>query len=139
MPPGQEFDPVAQDPHRMVQCPSAPDHLWIQHHNGIFRSTDCAATWQEITTALPTNFGFGVAVHPVDPAIAWFAPAIADEKRIPLDGKHSLFLVEVNKHLLVLSTSERGVKVILPSLPAQVTAEAPARAFSVVQKTPDAS
>lgn len=87
LPPGQEFDPVSQDPHRMVQCPAAPDHLWIQHHNGIFRSTDGAESWQEIATALPTNFGFAVAVDPADPERAWFAPAMADEKRFPEDGQ----------------------------------------------------
>lgn len=87
LPPGQEFDPVSQDPHRMVQCPGAPDHLWIQHHNGIFRSSDGAASWQEITAAQPSNFGFGVAVHPADPDTAWFAPAEADEKRIPVGGQ----------------------------------------------------
>jgi hypothetical protein len=31
-------------------------------------------------------FGFAVAVHPEDPARAWFVPAIKDERRIPVDG-----------------------------------------------------
>src|SRR5207244_2299280 len=29
-----------QDVHQMKQCRSAPDNLWIQHHCGIFKSTD---------------------------------------------------------------------------------------------------
>jgi hypothetical protein len=42
MPPDQALNPGIQDPHRIVQCTAAPEHVWIQHHNGIFRSTDGA-------------------------------------------------------------------------------------------------
>lgn len=51
MPPEQAYDPKVQDPHRVVQCAGAPEHLWTQHHNGIFRSRDSGAHWQEIETA----------------------------------------------------------------------------------------
>lgn len=87
MPPERAYDPNIQDPHRVVQCSAAPDVLWAQHHNGIFRSTDGAAMWTEITNARPSAFGFAVAVHPRDPATAWFVPAVKDECRIPVDGK----------------------------------------------------
>ena len=71
----------------MVQSPSSPDRLWIQHHNGIFRSDDGAASWREIMNVQPSSFGFAVAVHPSDGDAAWFVPAIKDERRIPVDGK----------------------------------------------------
>lgn len=87
MPPGRQLDPNMQDVHRMVQCPVAPDTLWVQHHCGMFRSTDGAANWKEITTARPSNFGFAVAVHPHDADTAWFVPAVKDACRIPVDGK----------------------------------------------------
>ncbi len=87
MPPDRAYDPVIQDPHCVVMCASAPDALWCQHHNGIFRSTDGAQSWVEIPEANPSVFGFAVAVHPHDPETAWFVPAIKDEKRIPVDGK----------------------------------------------------
>lgn len=86
MPPDRQYDPYIQDPHHMVQCRSAPDVLWVQHHNGVFRSTDGAASWQEITTVKPAVFGFAVAVHPQDPDTAWFVPGISDEHRIPVKG-----------------------------------------------------
>jgi ribosomal protein L20A (L18A) len=79
--------PESQDPHRMVQCPGAPDSWWIQHHNGIFRSTDNARSWTEITGVKPSVFGFPVVVHPKEPDTAWFVPAIKDERRIPAEGK----------------------------------------------------
>lgn len=87
MPPERAFEPNVQDPHLLVQCQGSPDALWVQHHNGIFRSTDGGATWQEISDVKPSAFGFAVAVHPHDPATAWFVPAIKDEKRIPVDGR----------------------------------------------------
>lgn len=86
MPPDQAFNPLFQDPHRIVQCSSAPDHLWIQHHNGIFHSTDGGVSCREIETAQPSSFGFAVAVHPEDPRTAWFVPGVKDEKRYPVDG-----------------------------------------------------
>ncbi len=87
MPPEQSFDPAIQDPHCLVTCAAAPETAWIQHHNGIFRSTDGGRSFSEITTASPSCFGFAVAVHPRDPDTAWFVPAAKDECRVPVDGK----------------------------------------------------
>lgn len=87
MPPDQRTNPVAQDPHVMRQCPAAPDRLWIQHHNGVFKSADGARTWAYVPNAAPSGFGFAVAVHPTDPDTAWFVPATKDERRVPVDGK----------------------------------------------------
>jgi hypothetical protein len=87
MPPERQFDPNIQDPHLLVQCHANPSVLWVQRHNGIFRSTDAAASWMEITDVTPSAFGFPVAVHPHDPDVAWFVPAVKDEKRYPVDGR----------------------------------------------------
>ena len=87
MPPELQYDPNVQDPHRMVQCPTQPDALWVQHHNGIFRSFDGAQQWEECVDVQPSGFGFAVAVHPTDPLTAWFVPGKKDEFRYPVDGK----------------------------------------------------
>jgi hypothetical protein len=87
MPPELRQEPSAQDPHRMVQCPTAPDHLWVQHHNGVFHSTDGGRIWDEVPAVQPSVFGFAVAVHPHEPNTAWFVPAVKDEKRVPVDGR----------------------------------------------------
>jgi hypothetical protein len=70
----------------MKLCPAAPERLWAQHHNGIFRSVD-GRTWEHVPDVPPSSFGFGVAVHPTDPDTAWFCPAVKDECRVPVDGK----------------------------------------------------
>lgn len=89
-PPEQKENPNVQDVHRVVQCQSNPDALWAQHHNGIFRSTDRCASWQDVShlkSLSPTSFGFAVAVHPGEANTAWFVPGVKDEHRLPADGK----------------------------------------------------
>jgi hypothetical protein len=87
MPPAQKFEQNVQDVHRLVLCASRPDVMWVQHHNGVFRSTDGAGSWQEVTAIRPSKFGFAVAAHPLDPDTAWFVPAVKDECRVPVDAK----------------------------------------------------
>jgi hypothetical protein len=85
MPPEQAGNPNIQDPHRIVRCAGRPEVLWCQHHCGIWKSGDNAASWQELE-APTSSFGFAVAVHPRDADTAWFVPAVKDEKRVPVDA-----------------------------------------------------
>lgn len=87
MPDSERGDPNIQDPHLVARCAAAPDVLWAQHHNGVFRTVDGAASWHEIPAAAPSVFGFAVAAHPKDPETAWFVPAVKDECRIPVNGR----------------------------------------------------
>jgi len=87
LPPEMAEGGVGQDPHQVVQCAAAPDILWMQHHNGIFKSTDLGKNWAELDKHEPSNFGFAVAVHPANPDRAWFVPGVKDEYRYPKDGK----------------------------------------------------
>lgn len=87
MPPALREDPNKQDVHRIARCAAAPDTLWLQHHNGVFRSSDGGESWTEVATIKPAKFGFAVAAHPSDPATAWFVPGVKDECRIPVGGK----------------------------------------------------
>ena len=86
MPPDQAENPNTQDPHSIVRCAARTDVLWCQHHNGIWRSTDNARSWQEVTGVPVSNFGFAVAVHPEQPDTAWFVPGAADQQRVPVGG-----------------------------------------------------
>lgn len=94
VPPERREDPEYQDPHRVVQCPTAPDSYWMQHHNGVFHTDDGAQAWRQIEPLPVSDFGFAVAVHPTDPKTAWFVPAIADEKRVPPDGALAVIKTE---------------------------------------------
>jgi hypothetical protein len=85
MPPELAGNPNTQDVHRVARCAAAPEVLWCQHHNGIWRSVDDAASWQPVQAPV-SSFGFAVAAHPREPGTAWFVPALADERRVPVDG-----------------------------------------------------
>lgn len=87
MPPELAGDPNSQDPHRLVQCSAQPDAMWVQHHNGIFSTTDGGRQWHEIEHVQPSKFGFAVVVHPREPNTAWFVPGVKDECRVPVGGK----------------------------------------------------
>ena len=87
MPPERRDDESIQDPHRISVCAARPDVMWTQHHNGVFRSENGGRDWYKIPAARPSVFGFAVAAHPTDPRTAWFAPAIKDERRVPVDAK----------------------------------------------------
>ncbi len=86
VPPEQAEWPENQDPHCVVQCPSAPKVFWCQHHMGIWRSDNDLESWTELH-AKPSSFGFPVAVHPKDPNTAWFVPSHSDQKRAPIEGE----------------------------------------------------
>ena len=47
-PPEFQHDPVAQDVHCLAQCHAVPHRMWVQHHNGIFVSSDEGMTFNEI-------------------------------------------------------------------------------------------
>ena len=87
MPPERREDPAIQDPHRVAQCAADPDVLWVQHHNGVFRSEDRGREWREIPSVEPSVFGFAVAAHPRDAATAWLVPGDKAECRVPVDGQ----------------------------------------------------
>lgn len=86
-PPGMEYDRAFQDAHRLACSAADPDTMWVQHHNGIFHSTDGAHSFDEIKQAGPSVFGFAVVAHPHDPKTAWFVPGVKDECRIPVNAQ----------------------------------------------------
>ncbi|MBM3216723.1 glycosyl hydrolase, partial [Candidatus Poribacteria bacterium] len=74
---------VGSDPHCVVACPSHPAAMWQQNHCGIFRTTDGAASWTDVSEPDGlARFGFAVAVDAENPDVAWVVPAQADEKRV---------------------------------------------------------
>jgi photosystem II stability/assembly factor-like uncharacterized protein len=87
LPPDIAQDPNTQDPHRMLQCTAQPEVLWVQHHCGLYRSTDGGQRWVSIAAPAPSGFGFAVACDPQDPLRAWFVPAQADTQRYAVDGR----------------------------------------------------
>ena len=75
------------DPHIILASPSNPDVLWQQNHCGIFRSENGGIQWRDISdkNGGPAGFGFALAVDDEDERVAWVAPAVSAEYRVPVD------------------------------------------------------
>ncbi|MBI4233534.1 MAG: hypothetical protein HY686_03745 [Chloroflexi bacterium] len=71
---------LGQCVHKVVLNPSEPKRLYQQNHCGVYRSDDGADQWVEITEGLPSDWGFGIAVHPHDTDTIWVCPGISGYK-----------------------------------------------------------
>jgi len=86
---------IGHDPHRLFACATNPDILWQQNHCGIFRSTDGAKTWKDISDKTGiANYGFALAIDHQDEEKAWVIPAVSDELRIAPNQALSVCLTE---------------------------------------------
>jgi len=66
---------VGHNVHRLLVHPAGGGRLYRQCYNGVYRSDDAGAHWVEISTGLPSDFGYPV-VSPVDrPDTVFVVPA----------------------------------------------------------------
>ena len=78
--------------HNMVRAPGAGDLMYQQNHHGTYRSPDGGRTWSSIGDALPSTFGFPIAVHPRDPQTLWVVPLNGDSLgRFPPGAKAAVW------------------------------------------------
>lgn len=91
-------DPSAEwghDPHYVELCESAPQHVWMQNHCGVFYSADGAETWKKVSAPdQGVHFGFPVAVDENDGKTAWLVPGKSDQQRTTIEG--SLFVARTS-------------------------------------------
>ena len=74
--------------HKVDRHPSQPDTLFLQHHWGVYRSTDFGGSWEEVgETKLPSTFGFPMVADPNNPGTAFVIPLEGDFFRCTPDGK----------------------------------------------------
>jgi hypothetical protein len=77
--------------HKVDRAAGNPERYYLQHHGGVYRSDDGAASWEKISSDLPSDFGFPIVAHPSDPESAWVLPLDSAEKRWTVDGKARAF------------------------------------------------
>jgi hypothetical protein len=65
----------------VVQHPARPDTLFAQNHWGLYRSDDAGDLWHDIARGVPSDFGFGMAIHPRDPDTVFIVPLESDRFR----------------------------------------------------------
>lgn len=82
-----KFPEYGQCVHKLLLAPGQRDRLYQQNHCGMYRSDNAAQSWEEISTGLPSDFGFPLAVHPRDPNTAFVLPLQGAEFRAPKEGQ----------------------------------------------------
>lgn len=73
--------------HDIAMHPSRPDTLFLQNHNGIFRTDDAGSCWRNISGNLPSDFGFPVTIHPYEPETAYVVPITSEVLHYPPEAK----------------------------------------------------
>jgi hypothetical protein len=87
----EKYPEFGQCVHKLLMAQGAPPLLYQQNHCGVYRSSDLGARWDEITSGLPSDFGFPLALHPRDPNTLYVLPLKGAEFRCPPENKLRVF------------------------------------------------
>jgi photosystem II stability/assembly factor-like uncharacterized protein len=88
----ERYPDFGQCVHKLVRAAGEGELLYQQNHCGVYRSADGGQQWEEITTGLPSQFGFPMAAHPRDPKTVWTIPLNGDDAgRFMPDGKAAVW------------------------------------------------
>lgn len=85
------FPESGQCVHRLLLHPARPDRLYQQNHCGVYRSDDRGETWVEITSGLPTDFGYALATDPEDPDSVFVIPEESSHMRTVSGGRLAVY------------------------------------------------
>jgi photosystem II stability/assembly factor-like uncharacterized protein len=73
--------------HSIRLHPMSPGRLYQQNHCGTYRTDDSGDTWTEITSGLPSDFGYVVGLDPSDPDRCWVIPEESSHLRAVCEGR----------------------------------------------------
>jgi photosystem II stability/assembly factor-like uncharacterized protein len=81
-------NPIQHCVHDVRRSAARPERLFMQFHDGVYRSDDGGASWIEVgtDTGLPSDFGFPVVVDPSDPDSAYVIPLVGAMDRTTPSG-----------------------------------------------------
>ncbi|MBX8632117.1 MAG: exo-alpha-sialidase [Thermoplasmata archaeon YP2-bin.285] len=86
-----KYPEFGQCVHKLVRNERKPDVLFQQNHCGVFRSRDNGKNWTNITSNLPSRFGFPIALDASHNPRVYVAPLEGDFSRIPIAGRFSVW------------------------------------------------
>jgi photosystem II stability/assembly factor-like uncharacterized protein len=70
--------------HKMVLDPQRAGMLYMQFHGGVFKTENAGDSWTRISSGLPHDFGFPMAV--TQQSDLFVVPLLSDENRVVPDG-----------------------------------------------------
>jgi hypothetical protein len=77
--------------HSLRAHPVRAGRLYQQNHCGTYRSDDAGDSWTEITSDLPSDFGYVIGLDPGDPDRAWVIPEESSHMRTTCDARLRVF------------------------------------------------
>jgi hypothetical protein len=83
----ERMPPTGQCVHKLLLHPLRPERLYQQNHCGVYRSDDCGDSWTEITSNLPSDFGYALALDPRDADTLFVIPEESSHMRATIDGR----------------------------------------------------
>jgi serine/threonine protein kinase len=81
-----KYPEFGQCVHKIALHESRPERLFLQNHWGLYRSDNRGDSWQDIARGVPSDFGFGIIVHPHDAECVYIVPVESDEFRCTPEG-----------------------------------------------------
>ncbi len=91
LPEEQRYPEYGQCVHKVSGDCGNPDRLYLQNHNGVYRSDDWGTNWTSIADGLPAEFGFSIVADPVRPDHAYVFPLTSDYQRFTPDYRCRVF------------------------------------------------
>jgi photosystem II stability/assembly factor-like uncharacterized protein len=86
------YPEVGQCVHKLLAHPARPERLWQQNHCGVYRSDDRGDNWERLDgNGLPSGFGFGLALDPADPDVAYVVPEESQEFHYTAEGRLGVY------------------------------------------------
>jgi serine/threonine protein kinase len=82
----EKYPEFGQCVHKIALHDSRPERLFLQNHWGLYRSDNRGDSWQDIARGVPSDFGFGMIVHPHDADCVYIVPVESDEFRCTPEG-----------------------------------------------------
>lgn len=78
LPEEAQDNPIQHCVHNVRRSAARPERLFLQFHDGVYRSDDAGENWVDVGTGtgLPSDFGFPVVVDPADPDSAYVIPLV---------------------------------------------------------------
>ncbi len=89
-----KYPEFGQCVHKIDLHPDRPETLFLQNHWGLYRSDDWGGSWKDIANGVPSDFGFGLVVHPHRPETVYIVPLESDEYRCTPEAKLRVYRTE---------------------------------------------
>jgi len=87
----QRYPQAGQCVHRQIIHPLDAQIAWQQNHCGVYRTTDGGEHWAEITSDLPSEYGYALAIDPHDPHTAFVIPEESSHMRTTIGGRIAVY------------------------------------------------